>query len=54
MSTKSREVIFGSQIAGAKIRAEEARKRAREAVREADRAEAGGEEWKRGGERDLR
>jgi hypothetical protein len=43
MSTKSREVIFGSQIAGARIRADEARKRAREAVREADRAEA--EAW---------
>jgi hypothetical protein len=43
MSTKSREVIFGSQIAGAKIRAEAARKRAAEAVREADRAEA--EAW---------
>ena len=36
MSTKSREVIFGSQIAGAKIRAEETRKRAAEAVREAE------------------
>ena len=43
MGTKSREVIFGSQIAGAKIRAEGARQRAREAVREADRAEA--EAW---------
>jgi hypothetical protein len=43
MSTKSREVIFGSRIAGAKIRAEGARQRAREAVREADRAEA--EAW---------
>jgi hypothetical protein len=42
-STKSREVIFGSRIAGAKIRAEGARQRAREAVREADRAEA--EAW---------
>jgi hypothetical protein len=36
MSTKSREVIFGSRIAGAKIRAEAAAK----AFREADRAEA--------------
>src|SRR5580704_4521314 len=36
MSTKSREVIFG-RIAGAKIRAEGARQRAKEAVREADR-----------------
>ena len=43
MGTKSREVIFGSRIAGAKIRAEGARQRAREAVREADRAEA--EAW---------
>jgi hypothetical protein len=36
MSTKSREVIFGSRIAGAKIRADAAA----EAFREADRAEA--------------
>ena len=43
MSTKSREVIFGSRIAGARIRAEGARKRAKQAVREADRAEA--EAW---------
>jgi hypothetical protein len=43
MSTKSREVIFGSRIAGAKIRALGARQRAREAVRKADRAEA--EAW---------
>jgi hypothetical protein len=43
MGTKSREVIFGSRIAGAKIRAEAARERAAEAVREADRAEA--EAW---------
>jgi hypothetical protein len=43
MSTKSREVIFGSQIAGAKIRALGARERATQAVREADRAEA--EAW---------
>jgi hypothetical protein len=41
MSTKSREVIYGSQIRGAKIRAEGAR--AAEAIREADRAEA--EAW---------
>jgi hypothetical protein len=40
MSTKSREVIYGGQIAGAKIRAEAARKRAVEAARDADRAEA--------------
>jgi hypothetical protein len=39
---KSREVIFGSRIAGAKIRAEVARKRAAEPAREADRAEAEG------------
>jgi hypothetical protein len=43
MSTKSREVIYGSRINGAKIRAEGARKRATEAAREADRAEA--EAW---------
>ena len=43
MSTKSREVIYGSQIRGAKIRAEGARKRAAEAIREADRVEA--EAW---------
>src|SRR6266851_2476401 len=40
MSTKSREVIWGSQIMGAKMRAETAREAARKAVREADRAEA--------------
>jgi hypothetical protein len=39
MSTKSREVIYGGRIIGAKIRAEGARKRAAEAIREADRAE---------------
>jgi hypothetical protein len=39
MSTKSREVIFG----GAKIHAEGARERAKQAIREADRAEA--EAW---------
>ena len=33
MSTKSREVIFGSRIRGAKIRAEGARERAKQAVR---------------------
>ena len=43
MSTKSREVIFGSRIRGAKIRAEGAREDAVKAVREADRAEA--EAW---------
>jgi len=43
MSTKSREVIFGSRIRGAKIRAEGAREEAIKAVREADRAEA--EAW---------
>jgi hypothetical protein len=37
-STKSREVIWGSQIREAKINAEHARKRAVEAAREADRA----------------
>ena len=40
MSTKSREVIWASQVRGAKITAEHARQRAREAAREADRAEA--------------
>jgi len=39
-STKSREVIWGGRISAAKINAEQARKRAREAAREADRAEA--------------
>jgi hypothetical protein len=43
VSTKSREVIWGGQIMGAKMRAEGARKRAAEAAREADRAEA--EAW---------
>jgi hypothetical protein len=39
-STKSRERIWGGQIRAAKMNAEAARKRAREAAREADRAEA--------------
>src|SRR3954469_6635326 len=43
MSTKSRQVIYGGPLMGAKIRAEGARKRAAEAGREADRAEA--EAW---------
>jgi hypothetical protein len=43
MSTKSRRVIYGGRIIGAKIRAEGARKRAAKAIREADRAEA--EAW---------
>jgi hypothetical protein len=43
MSTKSRQVIFGSRIIGAKIHAEGARERAKQAIREADRAEA--ERW---------
>jgi hypothetical protein len=43
LSTRSREVIFGSRIRGAKIRAEGAREAAEKAVREADRAEA--EAW---------
>src|SRR6201999_3480284 len=43
MSTKSREVIWGGRIMGAKISAQGARERAQEAVREADRAEA--EAW---------
>jgi hypothetical protein len=43
MSTKSRQVIHGDQIIGAKIRAEGARKRAAQAIRDADPAEA--EAW---------
>src|ERR1700749_4982339 len=41
MGTKSREVIWGGRIMGAKIRAEGAREDATRAVRAADRAEAG-------------
>ena len=37
MSTKSREVIFGGQVRAAKLNAEQARQRAKEAAREADR-----------------
>jgi hypothetical protein len=40
MGTKSREVIWGGQIMGAKIRARGAREAATKAAREADRAEA--------------
>jgi hypothetical protein len=40
MSSKSREVIYGGRIIGAKIRAEGAREAAKKAVREADRAAA--------------
>jgi hypothetical protein len=43
MSTKSREVLFGSRISGTKIRAEGARERAKQAIRGADRADA--EAW---------
>jgi hypothetical protein len=43
MSTKSREVIFGSRISGAKIHAQHAREEAVKAVRTADRADA--EAW---------
>src|SRR6266403_4874938 len=43
MSTQSREVIFGSGIRGAKIHADGARERAKQVVRDADRAEA--EAW---------
>jgi hypothetical protein len=39
-STKSRERILGGQIRAAKMNAEAARKQAREAAREPDRAEA--------------
>src|ERR1700755_1610721 len=40
MSTKSREVIWGGRIMGARMRAEAAREEAKRAAREADRAEA--------------
>jgi hypothetical protein len=40
MSTKSREVIWGGQVRAAKMNVESARQRAKEAAREADRAEA--------------
>ena len=43
MSTKSREVIYGSRIRGAEIRAQGAREKAVEAVREAHAAAA--EAW---------
>jgi hypothetical protein len=43
MSTKSRQTLYGSRIRGAAIRAEGAREAARQAIREADRAEA--EAW---------
>ena len=43
MSTKTREVIWGGRIMGAKMRAETARQNATEATRAADRAEA--EAW---------
>src|SRR5258705_579490 len=39
-STKSREVNWGGRISAAKINAESARQRAKEAARESDRAEA--------------
>ena len=40
MGIKSREVIWGGTIMGAKMRARHAREAAQKAVREADRAEA--------------
>jgi hypothetical protein len=40
MSIKSREVIYGGRIIGAKIRAAGARETAQNAIREADRAAA--------------
>jgi hypothetical protein len=43
MSTKSRQTIYGGPLMGAKIRAASARKRAAEAARDADLAEA--EAW---------
>ena len=56
MSTKSRQVIYGGAVMGAKIRAEGARKRAIEAARDADRAEAehGRSAWKRSVDRRSR
>src|ERR1700675_3767709 len=42
MGTKSREVIYGSRVRGAKIRGQAAREEAIKAVRAADRAEAEG------------
>ena len=43
MSTKSRHVIWGGRIMGAKMRAQGAREAAQKAIRDADRAEA--EAW---------
>ena len=40
MGSRSREVIYGGRIIGAKIRADDAREAAQKAVREADRAAA--------------
>jgi hypothetical protein len=40
ISTKSRQVIYGGRIIGARIRAEGAQEAAQKAVREADRAAA--------------
>jgi hypothetical protein len=40
MCTKSRQTIYGGRIIGAKIRAADAREVAKEAIREAGRAEA--------------
>jgi hypothetical protein len=40
MGTKSREVIWGGQVRAAKMNAEHARQRAKEAVRQADSADA--------------
>jgi hypothetical protein len=40
MSTKSRQVIYGGRIIGARIRAKGAQEAAQKAVREADRAVA--------------
>jgi hypothetical protein len=39
MSTKSRQTIYGGRVIGARIRAESARQRAKEAAKEADAAE---------------
>src|SRR5271156_4305411 len=43
MSTRSRHTIYGGRILGADIRAQAAREAAKQAIRDADRAEA--EAW---------
>jgi hypothetical protein len=48
MGSKSREVIYGGRIIGAKIRAEGAQEAAQKAVCEADRAAAELSPWRTG------